>query len=192
MWGRLCLSMDTLVWAILIYILLWWFFIDEDPCSFWIKTAIWIVQARDNLSLIETRLRIQWVIYLGLLVFNAALVCIWKLVLLEYSFVSVFKAHLLLLEEQFVLLELLLRGQMLDEIFLPHWKPSAASCTGIATFYLVKMLLSFPGRARHHCSRASFFAENRLKFAIYSDATAIETIQICSLLLHLSDKEYVR
>ena len=78
--------------------------------------------------------------------------------LLEYSFVAVFKAHLLLLEEQFVLLKLLLRGQMLDEIFLPHRKPSTASCTGIATLYLVKMLLSFSGRARHHGSLASFFA----------------------------------
>ena len=75
-----------------------------------------------------------------------------------------------------MLLELLLRGQMLDEIFLPYRNPSAASCTGITTLYLVKMLLSFPGGARHYRCRASFFAENRLKFAIYSDATTIEII----------------
>ena len=112
--------------------------------------------------------------------------------LLEYSFVAVVKVRLLLLQEQFVLLELLLRGQMLDEIFLPHRQPSAASCTGITTLYLVKMLLSFPGRAWHYGSRAAFFTENWLKLTIYSDATTIETIQICSLLLHLADKEYVR
>ena len=108
--------------------------------------------------------------------------------LLEYSFVAVFKIHLLLLEEQLVLLELLLRGQMLDEIFLPHRQPSASSCTGIATLYLVKMLLSLPGRAWHHSGRAAIFAENWLKFAIYSDAATVETIQICSFLLHLADK----
>ena len=81
---------------------------------------------------------------------------------------------------------------MLDEIFLPHRQPSAASCTGVAIFYLVEMLLSFPGRAGYCSRRAAFFAENWLKFAIYSDATTIETIQICSLLLHLSDKEDIR